>query len=59
VDDTPEEVKLDFTKPVDYELVPADEEINSSSIPQNIYLPALALTTRFDLRYSQFCIMIQ
>lgn len=51
-------MKLDFSKPLDYDLSAADVDMNSSSIAPNVYLPALALVVRFDLRYSQFCIMI-
>jgi hypothetical protein len=51
--------KLNFSAPVYYELVPADTEINSSKAPQNIYLQALPLAIRFDIRFAQICIMIK
>ena len=51
--------KLNFSEPVTYELVGADVEINSSKAPQNIYLQALSLAIRFDVRFAQVCIMIK
>jgi hypothetical protein len=56
-DDEPE--PLDFTKEVKYDLVPAEGSINSSKVTPNIYLQSLGLAIRFDIRYSQYCIMIQ
>lgn len=49
---------LNFGRPVQYELVPADEEINSSKALQNIYLQTLPMAIRFDIRFAQYCIMI-
>jgi hypothetical protein len=51
--------KLNFAVPVTYELLPADVELNSSKAPQNIYLQALPLAIRFDIRFAQICIMIK
>jgi hypothetical protein len=51
--------KLNFSGPVTYELIPADVEMNSSKAPQNIYLQALPLAIRFDIRFAQICIMIK
>ena len=52
-----EPVPLDFSVPVKYDLVPADTEINSSKVAVNIYLESLQLAIRFDIRYSQYCIV--
>ena len=56
-DDEPE--PLDFTQKVKYDLVAADAATNSSKVPPNIYLQSLSLAIRFDVRYSQYCVMIQ
>ena len=56
-EDEPE--PLDFTQKVKYDLVPAATDINASKVPPNIYLQSLSLAIRFDVRYSQYCIMIQ
>ena len=42
-----------------YDLVPADTEINSSKVAVNIYLESLQLAIRFDIRYSQYCVVQQ
>lgn len=57
--DEEEPVPLDFSAPVTYDLVPADSEINSSKISVNIYLESLQLAIRFDIRYSQYCVILQ
>ena len=50
---------LDFQKQIKYELAAAQNKPNNSSVPPNIYLLNLALAIRFDLRYSQYCLVIQ
>ena len=54
-----EPVPLDFSKKVNYDLVRADAEFNSSKNAVNIYLESLPLAIRFDIRYSQYCIVMQ
>ena len=54
-----EPIPLDFSKKVEYDLVKADPELNSSKSAVNIYLEGLALAIRFDIRYSQYCIVMQ
>jgi len=58
-DDEDDVVPLDFSKPVSYDLVPADGPINSSCNSVNIYLESLPMAVRFDIRYSQFCVVMQ
>ena len=36
-----------------------DTANNSGASPQNIYIPSLPTTIRFDIRYAQYLIMIQ
>jgi hypothetical protein len=50
---------IDFTKQLKYELQQAPTDLNNSGLAPNIYLSALALAIRFDLRYSQYMIIIQ
>lgn len=50
---------LNFSVPVKYDLAAADVDINSSKAPQNIYLQALPLAIRFDIRFAQYCVQIQ
>ena len=49
----------DFSKPVSYDLAVADPEANSSKVSVNVYLEGLQLAIRFDIRYSQYCILMQ
>lgn len=49
---------LDFSVPVVYDLVAGDAAINSSKVAVNIYLESLQLAIRFDIRYSQYCIVL-
>lgn len=51
--------KVDFTKPLKYDLQSAPEQANNSSMAPNIYLLSLPMAIRFDLRYAQYCIVIQ
>jgi len=51
--------KVDFSKPLKYDLQAAPQSSNNSSLAPNIYLMSLAMAIRFDLRYSQYCIIIQ
>lgn len=44
--------------PVVYDLVAADEQVNSSKVAVNIYLESLQLAIRFDIRYSQYCVIM-
>lgn len=50
---------LDFTKPIKYDLVNAAVDTNSSCNSVNIYLESLPLAIRFDIRYSQYCVIMQ
>ena len=47
-----DEVVLDFTKIVKYDLVAPGTQQNSTQVPLNIYLLGLPLAIRFDLRYA-------
>jgi hypothetical protein len=51
--------KVDFTKPLKYELQQAPEQSNNSGLAPNIYLTSLPMAIRFDMRYSQYLIVIQ
>jgi hypothetical protein len=50
---------VDFTKPLKYDLHQAPVDVNNSSNVANLYLLSLPMAIRFDLRYSQYCIVIQ
>lgn len=50
--------KVDFTKALKYELQQAPEQSNNSGLAPNMYLTSLAMAIRFDLRYSQYLIVI-
>lgn len=50
---------LDFQKPVKYDLALAANKTNNSSTAPNVYLLNLPLAIRFDVRYSQYCLVIQ
>ena len=50
---------LDFSAPLTYDLVRADGELNSSRASVNVYLESLQLAIRFDIRYSQYCVILQ
>ena len=59
-EDRPEALpNLDFQKAVKYDLATAQAKTNNSSLPPNIYLLNLQLAIRFDVRYSQYCLVIQ
>ena len=59
-EDRPEALpNLDFQKAVKYDLAAAQAKTNNSGIPPNIYLLNLHLAIRFDVRYSQYCLVIQ
>lgn len=51
--------KVDFTKPLKYDLQSAPALANNSNLAPNIYLLSLPMAIRFDLRYAQYCIVIQ
>lgn len=52
-------ITLNFSETVKYDLLPADAEINSNKVSVNIYLESLQLAIRFDIRYSQYCVIMQ
>ena len=51
--------KVNFTQPLKYDLTKAPLDANNSSLLPNLYLLTLPMAIRFDLRYSQYCIVIQ
>jgi hypothetical protein len=54
-----EKAPLDFSKPVEYKIIPADTIANSTSQPQNIYLLTLESAIRIDLRYAQNLVIFE
>ncbi len=52
IEEKVDEVILDFTKAVKYDLVAPGTQWNSTQVPMNIYLLSLPLAIRFDLRYA-------
>lgn len=58
-DESTETSSLDFSKPVEYNLVGANGALNSSSLAPSLYLSGLESLVRFDLRYAQYLTMIR
>ena len=51
-EESTETSSLDFSNPIEYKLILADQIANSSSLPPNLYLKYLEALIRFDLRYA-------
>jgi len=59
VEEEKAEALLDFSQKVDYQLVLADVQANSSHQEPNIYLRCLDAAVRFDTRYAQYLSYIE
>jgi len=58
-DQNTESSSLDFSKSIDYKLVLADSDANSSSLSQNIYIRGLENAIRLDLRHAQYLSLVE